>query len=96
VPGNLATLHQAEFADTFLYLQDPVNTTTTLGFHHDEVEFADEVRDHVKRHASKSREQWKAEMIGESGEDVDEQDEDTEGADVDDDDEMDDESSEDE
>ena len=27
---------------------DPVNTTTTLGFHHDQVEFAEEVREHQK------------------------------------------------
>lgn len=44
---------------------DPVNTTITLGFHHDEVEFADEVRDHVQRHALKTRDQWKAELLGE-------------------------------
>ena len=34
---------------------DPVNTTTTLGFHHDQVEFAKKVRDHVQRHACETR-----------------------------------------
>lgn len=44
---------------------DPVNTTTTLGFHHDQVEFADEVREHVDRYASQTRAEWKAELLGE-------------------------------
>ena len=56
---------------------DPVNTTTTLGYHHDQVEFADEVRDHVDRYASKSREEWRKTLLGEEDEDedVDEEDE---------------------
>ena len=44
---------------------DPVNTTITLGFQHDQVEFADEVRDHVRKYASKTREWWKKELLGE-------------------------------
>lgn len=47
---------------------DPVNTTITLGFHHDEVEFAEEVRDHVQRHALKTRAQWRAEILCEDEE----------------------------
>ena len=42
-----------------------MNTTTTLGFHHDQVAFNDEVRAYVLKHASKTREQWKAELLGE-------------------------------
>lgn len=44
---------------------DPVNTTMTLGFFHDPVEFAEEAREHVRKHASKTREEWKAEILGE-------------------------------
>ncbi|KAF2158863.1 hypothetical protein M409DRAFT_61284 [Zasmidium cellare ATCC 36951] len=44
---------------------DPVNVTTTLGYHHDQVEFAEDVRAHAQRHASKTRQQWKEELIGE-------------------------------
>ena len=57
---------------------DPVNTTITLGYHHDEVEFADQVRAHVKKHARKTREEWRAEILGEvaASEDDEEVDED--------------------
>ena len=55
---------------------DPVNTTITLGFHHDEVEFAEEVRDHVQRHALKTREQWRAEILCENELEEDEDDDD--------------------
>lgn len=44
---------------------DPVNTTTTLGFFHDPINFAEESREHVRKHASKTREEWKAEILGE-------------------------------
>lgn len=44
---------------------DPVNTTTTLGFFHDPVEFAEEARKHARRHAAKTREEWRAEISGE-------------------------------
>lgn len=53
---------------------DPVNTTTTLGFHHDQVEFAEEVREHVDLYASRSREWWRKEVLGE-GHDGDDEDE---------------------
>lgn len=43
---------------------DPVNTTTTLGFFHDPVSFAEEAREHVRKHASKKREEWKDEILG--------------------------------
>lgn len=58
---------------------DPVNTTTTLGFHHDEVEFADEVREFVDEHALKSRNEWRKELLGEEDEELEESDEDEEG-----------------
>lgn len=48
---------------------DPVNVTTTLGYHHDQVEFAEEVRAHVQRHATKTRQEWRDELVGEDGED---------------------------
>ena len=67
---------------------DPVNTTITLGFHHDQVEFADEVREHVGRYANKSREQWKAILLGDEDEDDDE-DEDEDEQDGSEDDELD-------
>jgi ubiquitin-protein ligase len=57
---------------------DPVNTMSTLGFHHDQVEFADEVREHVENNASRSRESWKKLLLEgvdddmpDSGEDFD-------------------------
>lgn len=50
---------------------DPVNVTTTLGYHHDQVEFAEEVRAHVQRHATKTRQEWQVELVGEDGEDGD-------------------------
>jgi hypothetical protein len=62
-------LYQAETSD-------PVNTTTTLGFHHDEVEFADELREHVHKHALKTREQWKESLLGMDEDDEDDEDED--------------------
>ncbi|KAG8158916.1 hypothetical protein KVR01_011359 [Diaporthe batatas] len=43
---------------------DPVNTTTTLGFFHDPVDFAEEARAHARKHASKTREGWKVEILG--------------------------------
>lgn len=44
---------------------DPVNTATSLGYFHDPGEFADEAREHVRKHASKTRGEWKAEILGE-------------------------------
>lgn len=49
------------------------HTTVTLGFHHDEVAFAEEARRHARRHGGKSREEWKYELL-----DIDEDDEDDE------------------
>ncbi|KAG9665122.1 hypothetical protein KCU95_g2581, partial [Aureobasidium melanogenum] len=49
---------------------DAVHTTVTLGFHHDEVAFAEEARRHANKHGSKSREEWKYELL-----DLDEDDE---------------------
>ncbi|GIZ49598.1 hypothetical protein CKM354_001262800 [Cercospora kikuchii] len=46
-------------------VSDPINTTIALDYHHDQVDFAEEVRAHVRKHASKTREQWKEELLGE-------------------------------
>ncbi|KEQ76394.1 hypothetical protein M436DRAFT_38338 [Aureobasidium namibiae CBS 147.97] len=59
---------------------DAVHTTVTLGFHHDEVAFAEEARRHARKHGSKSREDWKYELL----EIDDEDDEDHEGEDEED------------
>ena len=42
---------------------DPVNTTITLGYHHDQVEFNDEVREWTHMYASKTREEWKTTLL---------------------------------
>ena len=39
------------------------HTTVTLGFHHDEVAFAEEARRHARKHGGKSREEWKFELL---------------------------------
>lgn len=49
-------LHQAETSD-------PVNTTMTLGYHHDQVEFNDEVREWTRMYAKKTREEWKTTLL---------------------------------
>lgn len=46
------------------------HTTVTLGFHHDEVAFAEEARRHARKHGGKSRQEWKYELL-----DLDEDDE---------------------
>lgn len=46
-------------------VSDPVSTLSTLEYHADGVEFAEAVRDHVQRHAMKSRAEWQAELLGE-------------------------------
>lgn len=43
---------------------DPVNTTTILGFHHDQAGFAEEVRAYVRKHARTSRNEWKEALCG--------------------------------
>lgn len=64
------------------------HTTVTLGFHHDEAEFAVEARRHAEKHASKSRSEWKAQILSEIQEDDDEVgDDDMEDADDEDEDE---------
>jgi len=74
---------------------DHANTTTTLGYHHDGVEFADEVRECVDRHAWKTRKEWKAELLGleneedEEDEEEEEDDDDEELEDADEDEEFD-------
>ena len=42
---------------------DPVNSVVTLNFHWDEVAFRDEAKEHIRKHATKSREAWKAELL---------------------------------
>jgi ubiquitin-protein ligase len=48
---------------------DLISVTQTLGYHHDQVEYGDEVREYVRKHASKRRAQWKRDLLG--GEDDD-------------------------
>ena len=62
------------------------HTTVTLGFHHDEVAFAEEARRHARKHGSKSREAWKYDLL-----DIDQDDEDNEEEDDEDDEDDDDE-----
>lgn len=42
---------------------DPVNTVFTLDYHHDAVEFNDEVREWVARYATKTREEWRRALL---------------------------------
>jgi ubiquitin-protein ligase len=42
---------------------DPINAVVTLNFHWDEVSFRDEVKEHIKKHATKTRAEWKAELV---------------------------------
>ncbi|KAI5244656.1 hypothetical protein E4T43_03593 [Aureobasidium subglaciale] len=62
---------------------DAVHTTVTLGFHHDEVAFAEEARRYARRHGKKTREEWKYELL-----DLDQYDDDDENGDDDEDDEV--------
>lgn len=39
------------------------HTTVTLGFHHDEVAFAEEARRHARKHGYKTRQDWKIELF---------------------------------
>lgn len=45
------------------------HTTVTLGFHHDEVAFAEEARRHARKHGGKSRQEWKYELLDLDGDD---------------------------
>jgi ubiquitin-protein ligase len=42
---------------------DPVNTTITLEYHHDQVGFNDEVREWTRMYAKKTREGWKTALL---------------------------------
>jgi ubiquitin-protein ligase/uncharacterized protein YegL len=42
---------------------DPVNTTITLGYHHDQVEFNEQVREFTSRYAGKTRGEWKSTLF---------------------------------
>jgi ubiquitin-protein ligase len=42
---------------------DPVITTITLGYHHDQVEFNDEVHEWTRMYARKTREEWKTTLL---------------------------------
>lgn len=55
---------------------DPVNTTMTLGYHHDQVEFNEEVREWTRRYASKTRDEWKNTLLEDQGADEDQDSED--------------------
>ncbi|KAK6001276.1 hypothetical protein QM012_002607 [Aureobasidium pullulans] len=50
---------------------DAVHTTVTLGFHHDEVAFAEEARRHARKHGKKTRKEWQNELL-----DIDEEEDD--------------------
>ncbi|KAK3660943.1 hypothetical protein LTR22_007771 [Elasticomyces elasticus] len=55
---------------------DPINTTATLAFHHDQVEYSDQVREFVSKYASKTKEEWRAELLGEEWADEEDAEED--------------------
>ena len=41
------------------------NAVVTLNFHWDEVAFQDAAKEHIKKHATKTRAEWKSEILGE-------------------------------
>ncbi|PVH87391.1 hypothetical protein DL98DRAFT_448903 [Cadophora sp. DSE1049] len=43
---------------------DPINAVVTLNYHWDEVAFRDEVKAHIQKHATKTRAEFKAEILG--------------------------------
>jgi ubiquitin-protein ligase len=43
---------------------DPINTVVTLNYHWDEVQFKEEAQLHIEKHASKSRADWRSEIVG--------------------------------
>jgi ubiquitin-protein ligase len=45
---------------------DPINTVVTLNYHWDEVQFKEEAQRHIEKHASKSRESWRNEIVGQA------------------------------
>lgn len=46
-------------------ISDSISTTATLGYHHDQLEYNEEVQEFCRRHASKTAAQWRRELIGE-------------------------------
>ncbi|KAF1851176.1 uncharacterized protein K460DRAFT_423762 [Cucurbitaria berberidis CBS 394.84] len=42
---------------------DPVNTLVTLNYHWNEVKFKEEAQVHIAKHASKTMEQWRQEIV---------------------------------
>ncbi|KAK4897587.1 hypothetical protein LTR27_004733 [Elasticomyces elasticus] len=47
---------------------DSINTTAALEYSHDQVEYSDQVRKFVRKYASKTKEEWRAELLGEEWE----------------------------
>tara|TARA_R110002003_G_scaffold48_14_gene4034 strand:+ start:23384 stop:23713 length:330 start_codon:yes stop_codon:yes gene_type:complete len=43
---------------------DPINTVVTLNYHWDEVQFKEEAQKHLRKHASKSRAEWRRKIVG--------------------------------
>ncbi|KAH7330116.1 hypothetical protein BKA65DRAFT_51346 [Rhexocercosporidium sp. MPI-PUGE-AT-0058] len=43
---------------------DPINAVVTLNYHWDEVAFQEEVKAHIKKHAVKTRAEYKSEILG--------------------------------
>ncbi|KAF2996796.1 hypothetical protein E8E13_000636 [Curvularia kusanoi] len=41
---------------------DPINTVVTLNYHWDEVQFKEEAQAHIRKYATKSRAEWRAEI----------------------------------
>ncbi|KAK3365567.1 heterokaryon incompatibility protein-domain-containing protein [Lasiosphaeria ovina] len=49
---------------------DPIDITRTLDFHHDQVAFAEVARDYICKNATRTRAEWRAEIIGPKDQDV--------------------------
>lgn len=43
---------------------DPINTVVVLNYHWDEVQFKEEAQKHIRKHAMKSRADWRKDIIG--------------------------------
>ncbi|KAJ4348997.1 hypothetical protein N0V95_004994 [Ascochyta clinopodiicola] len=43
---------------------DPINTVVTLNYHWDEVQFKEEAQQHIRKHATKSRAEWRQKITG--------------------------------
>lgn len=55
------TIHSLLLVPEF---SDPINTVVTLNYHWDEVQFKEEAQKHIQKHASKSRAEWRTEIVG--------------------------------